>query len=111
MNICNKDDNIHKSEALKLKDKRTLTLVKCQNWIADYYWLSINRIVSKFVAKLHKYILLFQDILTFLGLDYRDASPITLYLVVIGNNTPKIRWLGYFYLIKNCCYKVKSNMF
>ena len=27
----NKDDNIHKSEALKLKDKRTLTLVKCQN--------------------------------------------------------------------------------
>ena len=28
--------------------------------------------------------LLFKDILTFLGLDYRDASLITLYLVVIG---------------------------
>ena len=27
----NKDDNIHKSEALKWKDKRTLTLVECQN--------------------------------------------------------------------------------
>ena len=30
----NKDDNIHKSEALKLKDKRTLTLVECQNLIS-----------------------------------------------------------------------------
>ena len=27
----NKDDNIHKSEALKWKEKRTLTLVDCQN--------------------------------------------------------------------------------
>ena len=27
----NKDDNIHKSEALKREDKRTLTLVECQN--------------------------------------------------------------------------------
>ena len=27
----NKDDNINISEALKWKDKRTLTLVKCQN--------------------------------------------------------------------------------
>ena len=27
----NKDDNIHKSEALKREDKRTLTLLKCQN--------------------------------------------------------------------------------
>ena len=26
-----KDDNIHKSEALKWKDKSTLTLVECQN--------------------------------------------------------------------------------
>ena len=26
-----KDDNIHKSKALKLKDKRTFTLVECQN--------------------------------------------------------------------------------
>ena len=29
------------------------------------------------------------DILTFLGLDYRDASPITLYLVVIGISIKK----------------------
>ena len=30
-NINNKDDNIHKSEALKWKGKQTLTLVDCQN--------------------------------------------------------------------------------
>ena len=29
--IKNKDDNIHKSEALKRYDRRTLTLVECQN--------------------------------------------------------------------------------
>ena len=27
----NKDDNIHKSEALKQYNRRTLTLVECQN--------------------------------------------------------------------------------
>ena len=31
INQHNKDDNIHISEALKLKDKQTLTLVDCQN--------------------------------------------------------------------------------
>ena len=30
----NKDDNIHKGEALKWKDKRTFTLVECQNLIS-----------------------------------------------------------------------------
>ena len=30
----NKDDNIHESEALKWNDKRTLTLVECQNVIS-----------------------------------------------------------------------------
>ena len=44
---------------------------------------SLYKIVSKFDAKLIKYIILFKDILTFLGLDYRDASLITLYFVVI----------------------------
>ena len=29
----NKNDNIHKSEALKLLDKQTLTLEECQNLI------------------------------------------------------------------------------
>jgi hypothetical protein len=42
------------------------------------------KIVSKFVAKLIKYMILFKDILTFLGLDYRDASLIILYLIEIG---------------------------
>ena len=43
------------------------------------------KIVSKFVAKL----ILFKGILTFLGLDYRDALLITLYLVVIGISIKK----------------------
>ena len=34
------------------------------------------------------------DILTFLGLDYRDASLIKLYFVVPGINIPKIRSNG-----------------
>ena len=31
VNNIKKDDNIHKNEALKRKNKRTLTLVECQN--------------------------------------------------------------------------------
>ena len=60
-----------KNEALKWKDKRILTLL-----------VSELVIVSKFVAKLIKYMILFKVILTFLGLDYRDAALMTLYLVV-----------------------------
>ena len=43
-----------------------------------------------FVVKLLKYMILFREINTFLGLDYRDASLITLYLFVIGISVPKI---------------------
>ncbi len=42
---------------------------------------SRNKIVSRFGQKLLKYKIIFKDILTLLALDYRDASPITLYLV------------------------------
>ena len=49
---------------------------------------------SQFVTKLLKYRILFKDILTFLGLDFRDVSLITLYLDVIGINIPKIRRIG-----------------
>ena len=49
------------------------------------------KITSKFVEKMLKYRIMFKDILTFLGLDYRVASPITLYFVVPGINIPKIR--------------------
>ena len=38
--------------------------------------ISLNKIVSKFVAKLLKYKIMFKEILTFSGLDYRDASDI-----------------------------------
>ena len=40
-------------------------------------------------AKLITYTILFKDILTFLGLDYRDGSLITLYLVAIGISLKK----------------------
>ncbi len=45
---------------------------------------SRSKIVIKFVEKLLKYRLMFKDILTFLGLDYRDASLITMFFVVLG---------------------------
>ena len=53
----NKDDNIHKSEALKLQDKRTLALVECQKEKAEYK--SLNKIVRKFVVKVLNYRILF----------------------------------------------------
>ena len=37
---------------------------------------------------------MFMDILTYLGLDYRVASLITLYFVVQGINIPKIVSIG-----------------
>ena len=52
---------------------------------------SRNEIVSKFVEKHIKCRIMFENILTFLGPDYRDASLITLYLIVIGISTQKIR--------------------
>ena len=53
--------------------------------------MSCYKIVSKFVAKLLKYRILFKNILTFLGLDYKDVSLITLYFVVIGPRISKIK--------------------
>ena len=51
----------------------------------------MHKVVSKYVAKLIKYMILVKDILTFLGLHYRDASLITVYLVVIGISIQRIR--------------------
>ena len=42
-----------------------------------------NKIVSKSAEKLRKYMILCKDLLTFLGLDYRDALLTTLYLTGI----------------------------
>ena len=50
---------------------------------------SQNKIVSKFGDKL-KYMIIFMDILTFLGLDNRVALIITLYFVVLGISISKI---------------------
>ena len=52
------------------------------------------KILIKFVEKLQKYRIMFKDILTFLGLDYRDALLITLYFVVVGISIPKIKTIG-----------------
>jgi hypothetical protein len=54
----------------------------------------MNKIVSKFVAKLLKYRKLSKDILTFLELDYRADLLLTLYLVVTGISISKIRQIG-----------------
>ena len=59
--------------------------------VSELNKLNINAYVCKFVAKLIKYMLLFKNILTFIGLGYSDASLITLYLVVIGISIKKIR--------------------
>ena len=49
------------------------------------------------------------DILTFLGLDYRVASLITLYFVVPGISIPKIRSIGQLDYIKIRCWKSKKK--
>ena len=59
-----------------------------------YENIRFDKIIRKFVAKLLKYRILFKDILTFLILDYRDASLIILYLIVIGISNQKIRSIG-----------------
>ena len=61
--INNKDQNIHKSEALKSQDNRTLTL--------DTMTELNNQNIS--AEKLLKYRILFKDILALFGLDYRDG--------------------------------------
>ena len=66
-----------------------------------YKYISFDKIIRKYVVKLFKYRKLFKDILTFLGLDYRDASLIILYLFVIGISTLKIRSNGLLYYKKN----------
>ena len=53
-----------------------------------------NKILKKFVEKLLTYRIMFKDILTFSGLDYRDAPLLILYFVVLGISIPKIRPIG-----------------
>ena len=55
--------------------------------------------------------ILFKDILTFLVLDYRDASFIRLYLVVIGTNIQKLDELdsNNFNIYKFVVKKVKNQ--
>ncbi len=52
--------------------------------IPVYKYISLNNILSKCVAKLLKYKMLFKYIITFLGPDYRVASLVTLYYIVLG---------------------------
>ena len=50
---------------------------------ATIFMICFDKIIRKFVAKLLKYRIMFKDTLTCLGLDYRDALLIILYLTVI----------------------------
>ena len=52
---------------------------------------------------------MFKDILTCLGLDYRDASIIILYFVVPVISIPKIWLIGLLYHKKNVGKKVKNG--
>ena len=52
---------------------------------------------------------MFEDILTFLGLVYRDASLIKVYLVVIGISLQKIRKSDNFNIKKFVVKKVKNR--
>ena len=49
---------------------------------------------TKFVEKLRYYRIMLKDKLTFLGLEYRDASLTILYFIVIGISIQKIRTIG-----------------
>ncbi len=49
---------------------------------AEHTCTILNKIISKFVAKLVKYKIRFKGILTFLGLDNRDTSLKSVYLIV-----------------------------
>ena len=73
----NKDDNIHKSEVLKSEEGQT------NNNSCRVSELNNQNIKTK-------YRIVFQDILTILGLDHRDASILTLYFVVLEISIPKI---------------------
>ena len=55
---------------------------------------SRNKIVSKFVEKLLKYRIMFKDIITFLGLDYKDALLIKFYFVVLEISFPRVISIG-----------------
>ena len=55
---------------------------------------SFDKILNKFVAKLLKFRKLFKDILSSLGLDYRDALVIILYFAVLVISTPNFRPIG-----------------
>ena len=61
-----------------------------------------NKLESKFIEKLLKYKLMFKDILSFLCLDYKDASLLTLYFAVLGISIQKIRSIEYLYHLKIC---------
>ena len=52
---------------------------------------SHNIILGKFVEKVRNYSIMFKDIMTFLGLNYRDTSLKILYFVVLAISIPKIR--------------------
>ena len=67
------------------------TNINTYNRVSELYKQSLLKVLIRFVANLPKYRTLFKDVHTFLGLDHRDTSLRTLYLVVIGISIPNIR--------------------
>ena len=67
--------------------------------------INLNKIVSKFVAKLLQYRILFRTYLH-LRLDYRESWPIIVYLVVIGSNITKT---DNYITLKSVVIKVKKQ--
>ena len=79
-----------KAKLLKLDSitngRKLPVYLKAGNW-----FLGPNKFIYKFDEKVLTYRILIKGILTFLRLNYKDASLEILYLVVLGINFPKIR--------------------
>ena len=68
----------------------------------------MNEIVHKFVAKLHKYKILFKDILLLHTKGH--TSLMILYLVVLRTIIPKITGIGKSYHIKTIAKKINKSL-
>ena len=107
INNKQRSDNIHKSSKIGRKDKRTITLVECQN-LKNRTLISKSKHINKFAAKLCKCRIQLKDILSFLGFDCRDASIIILYLVV-KNHFSKNQMNRIILSCNICCQNIKKS--
>ena len=76
---------------IRSMNKRTITLVDWQ--LALYKKKRICKSKPN-CSKLGKYGILYEDRISILGFNYRDASIITFFPIVLVNSIQKIRWIG-----------------